>query len=129
MIQPPPRSTLFPYTTLFRSLHHVAAGGHLRIRDWSEGAARRRNGQPQNPNRKLKNRQRGHSEGGVRPRNLLFLLMLKKSRFPGRLPTQAGKRRGFGMTSWKLFQQSADGGLHTFTSSPSCCEITRLITP
>src|SRR5438874_10524803 len=68
MIQPPPRSTLFPYTTLFRSLHHVAAGGHLRIRDWSEGAARRRNGQPQNPNRKLKNRQRGHSEGGVRDR-------------------------------------------------------------
>src|SRR5256885_12039626 len=27
MIRRPPRSTLFPYTTLFRSVHRVAAGG------------------------------------------------------------------------------------------------------
>src|SRR5260370_29909137 len=26
MIRRPPRSTLFPYTTLFRSLHHVVGG-------------------------------------------------------------------------------------------------------
>src|SRR5437763_13430095 len=35
MIPPPPRSTLFPYTTLFRSLGHSgrcpAEDGHLRI--------------------------------------------------------------------------------------------------
>src|SRR3712207_9364782 len=30
MIRRPPRSTLFPYTTLFRSAHDVAAGGHAR---------------------------------------------------------------------------------------------------
>src|SRR3712207_8469424 len=28
MIRRPPRSTLFPYTTLFRSHHHVAADVH-----------------------------------------------------------------------------------------------------
>src|SRR5437764_7729115 len=34
MIRRPPRSTLFPYTTLFRSLHepHVRAGGGRRRR-------------------------------------------------------------------------------------------------
>src|SRR2546430_6509776 len=31
MIRRPPRSTLFPYTTLFRSPHTIASGGILRI--------------------------------------------------------------------------------------------------
>src|SRR5437870_6644494 len=35
MIRPPPRSTLFPYTTLFRSNHHHGdAQQHLR--NWSQ---------------------------------------------------------------------------------------------
>src|SRR5258707_9268443 len=35
MIRRPPRSTLFPYTTLFRSLRHLAeAGGQLIARHW-----------------------------------------------------------------------------------------------
>src|SRR2546429_9940558 len=29
MIRRPPRSTLFPYTTLFRSLHHSGGGGEV----------------------------------------------------------------------------------------------------
>src|SRR2546426_8901411 len=29
MIRRPPRSTLFPYTTLFRSLHHAGLGARL----------------------------------------------------------------------------------------------------
>src|SRR3712207_7002345 len=36
MIRPPPRSTLFPYTTLFRSLHLVGArvgDGHVALAD------------------------------------------------------------------------------------------------
>src|SRR2546422_2920701 len=37
MIRRPPRSTLFPYTTLFRSLPHVGRGGRMlrddRLRD------------------------------------------------------------------------------------------------
>src|SRR5260370_26035305 len=36
MIRRPPRSTLFPYTTLFRSLLLRAAGG-LRPCDWRDG--------------------------------------------------------------------------------------------
>src|SRR2546429_6449692 len=38
MIRRPPRSTLFPYTTLFRSLH--AQGNHGAARESAEHAAR-----------------------------------------------------------------------------------------
>src|SRR3712207_8567054 len=31
MIRRPPRSTLFPYTTLFRSIPHVPPGGQRRV--------------------------------------------------------------------------------------------------
>src|SRR3989442_3070169 len=31
MIRRPPRSTLFPYTTLFRSLHHVVGGDEIGV--------------------------------------------------------------------------------------------------
>src|SRR2546430_13517451 len=43
MIRRPPRSTLFPYTTLFRSLHARAAGpeAHLRLRRPQVRAAQR----------------------------------------------------------------------------------------
>src|SRR2546427_6244552 len=34
MIRRPPRSTLFPYTTLFRSVHSVPLGQGGRDRDW-----------------------------------------------------------------------------------------------
>src|SRR5688572_31799323 len=41
MIRRPPRSTLFPYTTLFRSihLHHIAAERCGRCTDFIKGAA------------------------------------------------------------------------------------------
>src|SRR5260221_5107357 len=32
MIRRPPRSTLFPYTTLFRSQSHIRGGKHVRMR-------------------------------------------------------------------------------------------------
>src|SRR3712207_7305791 len=45
MIRRPPRSTLFPYTTLFRSLVALWCCGHAELRRWSEvledGAPRR----------------------------------------------------------------------------------------
>src|SRR5256885_16340089 len=37
MIRRPPRSTLFPYTTLFRSLEHVAGHGPLALRRFAGG--------------------------------------------------------------------------------------------
>src|SRR2546429_9205273 len=53
MIRRPPRSTLFPYTTLFRSLHELRAqtpeyhpgerhGGHLALDDEAEARRQRR---------------------------------------------------------------------------------------
>src|SRR3712207_6955303 len=41
MIRRPPRSTLFPYTTLFRSPDHLL-GGRAAVRDHHRGAAERR---------------------------------------------------------------------------------------
>src|SRR2546430_13525136 len=38
MIRRPPRSTLFPYTTLFRSLTQVDADSHQRLRDFGREA-------------------------------------------------------------------------------------------
>src|SRR5438445_13376651 len=40
MIRRPPRSTLFPYTTLFRSLRADAGGGALGIGGWAAGGCR-----------------------------------------------------------------------------------------
>src|SRR3712207_6971367 len=37
MIRRPPRSTLFPYTTLFRSAHPPEVPGPVRQRDWPRG--------------------------------------------------------------------------------------------
>src|SRR5438034_1651414 len=40
MLRPPPRSTLFPYTTLFRSLpafFYESPGGNQPVRDWIKG--------------------------------------------------------------------------------------------
>src|SRR3712207_7332127 len=34
MIRRPPRSTLFPYTTLFRSVPHLSMCRHARVEDW-----------------------------------------------------------------------------------------------
>src|SRR6478752_9849105 len=41
MIRRPPRSTLFPYTTLFRSEHHLAVGGEAGVRLEAGGAVLR----------------------------------------------------------------------------------------
>src|SRR5687767_15187201 len=46
MIRRPPRSTLFPYTTLFRSGFRRGSGRHLRHHHQHEHAGRDRNGRP-----------------------------------------------------------------------------------
>src|SRR3712207_8049690 len=40
MIRRPPRSTLFPYTTLFRSLKHDVRGSLLTHLGWPDGSGR-----------------------------------------------------------------------------------------
>src|SRR5438045_7113128 len=44
MIRPPPRSTLFPYTTLFRSGAQGDRGGLLRLPGWQDRPAGPRDG-------------------------------------------------------------------------------------
>src|SRR6266403_5905379 len=39
MLRRPPRSTLFPYTTLFRSLHRHRQGGLVSLHDHAQGIA------------------------------------------------------------------------------------------
>src|SRR5438105_6111510 len=99
-------------------LHHVAARRHLRIRCGHEWDAGRRNGKTQIPGRGHKKPHACHSDGASCPSNLLFLCISIKSRLFAAL----------GMTPERV-SWFAKSGLHTFTSSPSCCEITRLITP
>src|SRR5205807_6363057 len=41
MIRRPPRSTLFPYTTLFRSVHHQARDRPLGVGDLHQACGRR----------------------------------------------------------------------------------------
>src|SRR6266480_5085449 len=52
MIRRPPRSTLFPYTTLFRSRRHVP-GGHLRVpREPGGASGAEPSGRPERRDRK-----------------------------------------------------------------------------
>src|SRR5256885_6506910 len=70
MIRRPPRSTLFPYTTLFRSLHEGTAGvpaAHLR-------AAGRRSGRRRGP------RSEEHTSELQSPCNLVCRLLLEKKK-------------------------------------------------
>src|SRR5258708_10997082 len=46
MIRRPPRSTLFPYTTLFRSLHIRATSTHIRTQPQASEAPRKRMSEP-----------------------------------------------------------------------------------
>src|SRR3712207_6896344 len=68
MIRRPPRSTLFPYTTLFRSAG--AAGGGGRGRRRGRGPARRRGHRRVrrrgHPREQRRHRQRGDHPGGAR---------------------------------------------------------------
>src|SRR5256885_12553966 len=76
MIRRPPRSTLFPYTTLFRSLSHRAPSRHA-------GSTYRRRGPPR-LRRRRSWRSRGRSEEHTSelqsPCNLVCRLLLEKKK-------------------------------------------------
>src|SRR5256885_3591366 len=70
MIRRPPRSTLFPYTTLFRSLRHVAhLGHHPAVLHLLGGAVRRRH-----------HRSEEHTSELQSPCNLVCRLLLEKKK-------------------------------------------------
>src|SRR6266566_103774 len=68
MIRRPPRSTLFPYTTLFRSLHGL--GARLRPRGLSQSS-----------NAARPNRSEEHTSELQSPCNLVCRLLLEKKKF------------------------------------------------
>src|SRR5256885_5212466 len=76
MIRRPPRSTLFPYTTLFRSVHVLNRGYDARHRRWksSEGKARTVHG----PDVAALKRSEEHTSELQSPCNLVCRLLLEK---------------------------------------------------
>src|SRR5205809_5019660 len=76
MIRPPPRSTLFPYTTLFRSL-----GGTSHDLLWARCSARLwelRDGQPNMPNCQRRARSEEHTSELQSRLHLVCRLLLEK---------------------------------------------------
>src|SRR3989475_8261816 len=68
MIRRPPRSTLFPYTTLFRSLHDETLGG-LRVPDVAD-----------DPGPELSGRSEEHTSELQSQSNLVCRLLLEKKK-------------------------------------------------
>src|SRR2546426_1561198 len=69
MIRRPPRSTLFPYTTLFRSVRGRALPEHLASR-----------GEPQPPGPDVQGRSEEHTSELQSPCNLVCRLLLEKKK-------------------------------------------------
>src|SRR5256885_11248840 len=73
MIRRPPRSTLFPYTTLFRSQGHEGGDGH-------RGGGRRRRGVDRRGRHPLRARSEEHTSELQSPCNLVCRLLLEKKK-------------------------------------------------
>src|SRR5256885_7264793 len=100
MIRRPPRSTLFPYTTLFRSPHRLQ---HLRG-DHSERRVRRRQG-----------RSEEHTSELQSPCNLVCRLLLEKKKLQKSRQPHYGEAHSLEAQSAVLADRHGDGGaeLHT----------------
>src|SRR5438477_9077955 len=88
MIPPPPRSTLFPYTTLFRSDLRSLRGGpkakRLSRRRDQEPARRRQHARPRRPDdRSLPRRSEEHTSELQSHVNLVCRLLLEKKKSAG----------------------------------------------
>src|SRR5438132_9915352 len=75
MIRRPPRSTLFPYTTLFRSRRSRAVGGR---RAWK--CCRRKSGQPGGSEYNLETRSEEHTSELQSHSDLVCRLLLEKKK-------------------------------------------------
>src|SRR5256885_12590813 len=82
MIRPPPRSTLFPYTTLFRSIHRGRQGRQPAVQD---GRYRIEAGRPRahglhgkEDGREVRLRSEEHTSELQSPCNLVCRLLLEK---------------------------------------------------
>src|SRR2546426_9216123 len=83
MIRRPPRSTLFPYTTLFRSRDDVPAVEHEEQRDREqdvEGEQRQREPRVVRPGEPVVERSEEHTSELQSPCNLVCRLLLEKKK-------------------------------------------------
>src|SRR5256885_10685688 len=81
MIRRPPRSTLFPYTTLFRSLHDLDEAGHRR----------RRGGLHEDAFLAGQHRSEEHTSELQSPCNLVCRLLLEKKKTQPQRSTRADR--------------------------------------
>src|SRR3712207_8589357 len=113
MIRRPPRSTLFPYTTLFRSLHarrrrgpvgrlgvapqlRGAGAGADAASQGEVGALRRRPGQGPRPLRGLPARSEEHTSELQSRQYLVCRLLLEKKKIIGHIRTITDRRDNHG---------------------------------
>src|SRR5690349_23590743 len=81
MIRRPPRSTLFPYTTLFRSRGAPPRAGHLRaVRDGAPRADRRHLGPARHRRQRVRARSEEHTSELQSRRDLVCRLLLEKKK-------------------------------------------------
>src|SRR2546430_12837073 len=89
MIRRPPRSTLFPYTTLFRSLHIISRSIEFNIIDISSGQSKTRKihmfikvtyGYLHAQHAKIKSRSEEHTSELQSQSNLVCRLLLEKKK-------------------------------------------------
>src|SRR5438552_15289847 len=79
MIRRPPRSTLFPYTTLFRSLHQLSRHEHLQLRGLC-GEALTGGGAGERVVRQRPARSEEHTSELQSPDHLVCRLLLEKKK-------------------------------------------------
>src|SRR5260370_16031418 len=79
MIRRPPRSTLFPYTTLFRSIAEKAEGHHAHLASIFNGV-RRRNRRRNGQNKSDERRSEEHTSELQSHLNLVCRLLLEKKK-------------------------------------------------
>src|SRR2546426_7465101 len=79
MIRRPPRSTLFPYTTLFRSLHALAAATGI-LKDHAAGADVPGSGECRDLRACARGRSEEHTSELQSPCNLVCRLLLEKKK-------------------------------------------------
>src|SRR5438552_12510580 len=97
MIRPPPRSTLFPYTTLFRSPRHPrrlppgsSGSSHASPAD---GPTRRTPGTRRSPGRSEDTRSEEHTSELQSPDHLVCRLLLEKKKTNTKLTEKNSRKR------------------------------------
>src|SRR2546421_3516562 len=97
MIRRPPRSTLFPYTTLFRSVESLDAGDHLFFTDWQG-----------DPDELLRERSEEHTSELQSRSDLVCRLLLEKKKKKKTTTMNSKKRKNIVIETHRTETLSSD---------------------